>query len=156
AQAPPSDRRIRTRWAAAAIEGRAPTTSRPRRGRGRHGKPPRTWFPTVPTPIASFRRRDTDDEERSPQRRSSSSLVPAAWPRRAGYGLLPIRPVHSTLLNCAGGTWSASEKSNPAVTLAQYSASCLGLMFGPRANLTSLFPSVKATVVVARTVDASA
>jgi hypothetical protein len=39
-----------------------------------------------------------------------------------GYGLSPMRPVHSTRLNCAGGTWSASEKSKLAVTRSQYSA----------------------------------
>ena len=51
-----------------------------------------------------------------------------------GYGLDPIMPVQSTLLNRAGGTRSASEKSKPAVTFAQYAALCLGLMFGPGAN----------------------
>src|ERR1700730_4835034 len=103
-----------------------------------------------------FQGKKTDDEERSSQRRSSSSFVPAAWPRSAGYGLLPIRPVHSTLLNWAVGTWSASEQSKPAVTLAQYVASCLGLMFGPGANFTPLSLSARASVVVASTVEASA
>src|SRR3984893_222009 len=103
-----------------------------------------------------FQGKKTDEEGRSAQRRSSSSFVPVAWPRRAGYGLLPIRPVHSTLLNWAGGTWSASEKSKPAVTLAQYAAPCLGLMLGPAANFTPLCPSAKASVVVAKTVEASA
>src|ERR1700730_6227502 len=116
--------------------------------------------PIAPTEYRPIIPRDVDHVENaaesSPQRRSSSSFLPAAWPRRAGYGLLPMRPVHITRLNWAGGTWSASEKSNPAVTLAQYSASCLGLMFGPRANFTWLCPSAKATVVVARTVEASA
>jgi hypothetical protein len=39
--------------------------------------------------------------------------------RIVGYGLDPIMPVQSTLLNRAGGTRSASEKSKPAMTLAQ-------------------------------------
>src|ERR1700720_1673254 len=73
-----------------------------------------------------------------------------------GYGLAPIRPVHSTLLNRAGGTWSASEKSKPAVTSAQYAALCLGVTFGPAANLTPLSPCAIANAVVPSTVDASA
>src|SRR5580700_2093901 len=64
-----------------------------------------------------------------------SSFLTAAWPLMAGYGEL-IRPAHSTLLNRAGGTWSAWEKLKPAVTMVQYAALCLGLMFGPAANFT--------------------
>ena len=48
-----------------------------------------------------------------------SVLVSVDWTRKAGYGLPPISPFHSTLLNWAVGTWSASEKLKPAVTLSQ-------------------------------------
>src|SRR5262249_28929966 len=37
----------------------------------------------------------------------------------SGYGFPSIRPVQSTRLNWAGGTWSATEKSKPAVTRSQ-------------------------------------
>src|SRR5262245_16647815 len=43
----------------------------------------------------------------------------------AGYGLPLMRPAHSTRLKSWGGTWSASEKLNPAVTASQYAASCV-------------------------------
>src|ERR1700730_19431848 len=65
-----------------------------------------------------------------------SSFMTAAWPLMAACGLRLIRPAHSTLLNRTGGTWSAWEKSKPAVTSVQYAALCLGLMFGPAANFT--------------------
>ena len=50
---------------------------------------------------------------------NQSSGSSATRPANAGYGLPPISPSHTTLLNLAGGTRSASEKSKPAVTLAQ-------------------------------------
>src|SRR5689334_16460166 len=87
-----------------------------------------------------------------------SSFVTAARPLMAGYGLRLIRPAHSTLLNRTGGTWSAWEKSKPAVTLVQYAALCLGLMFGPAANFTPPSPCARArfSVVVFRMVEATA
>jgi hypothetical protein len=84
------------------------------------------------------------------------SSVTAAWPLMAGYGLGPIRPAHSTLLNRAGGTWSAWEKSKPAVTLVQYAALCFGLMFGPAANFTPPCACAGFSVVVCRMVEATA
>src|SRR5438309_1953544 len=74
----------------------------------------------------------------------------------AGYALPPLRPRHNTRLNRPGGTRSASEKSNPAVTRAQYFALCFGLTTGPRAYLTPSPPGACDSVVVASTVDASA
>ena len=86
-----------------------------------------------------------------------TTFLPAAWPLTGvGYGLLPIRPFHMTWWNLAVGTWSASAKSKPAVTLSQYAALCLGLMFGPAANFVLLTPCARFSDVVFRTVDATA
>ena len=50
---------------ARADQSRGVRTSRVQRGRGRHGKLPRTQFPTAPTPVVCFRNTGKHDEEPS-------------------------------------------------------------------------------------------
>src|SRR5437763_12213691 len=85
---------------------------------------------------------------------SSRSATWRAFIRLAGYGFPPLRPRQRTRLNRPAGTRSASEKSNPAVTLAQYFAPCFGLTIRPLAYLTPRPPPARATAVPASTVDA--